>query len=145
MEKSSARLFFQYDHNKTPLQNAMNRIKNSYIAAFISAGITLVFTFLAFMGQNNIATVNAYTIIDVVFVIVLALLIMLIKSRVASIVLFVYFLFSKIVMFIEDPASGIFSLFLALIFAIAYFYGITGTFSYHKIKKQEKMNSTTPK
>ena len=116
----------------------MYRIKTSYIAAFISAGVTLIFVILSFMGQDIVEGIDYLAIIDVVLVVVLAILIMIIKSRVASIILFVYFLLSKIILFIENPVTGISSILLALMFIVAFYCGIIGTFSYHKIKKQEK-------
>ena len=133
------KFWFQNDNSKTPLQNAMERIKAAYIAAFISAGITLVFAVLSAGGVDIVNGINFYAIIDVVLLIFLAVLIMTIKSRSASIILFIYFLASKVFLFMENPESMVSSWYISLIFLIAYFCGVLGTFSYHKIKKRESV------
>jgi len=119
---------------KTPIQNALEMIKLAYIAAFISAAITMVFVIISFVSEPVIVGIDAFALIDVAFIIVLAVLLMKLKSRVASIVLLVYYISGHILLRIENP--GI-SSYLTVFFVIMFLFGIWGTFSYHNIKSQE--------
>ena len=116
--------------NKTPMQNALGRIKIAYIMAFISAAITLIAAFTGFMGAD------AWVAFDAVIVIVLAILLILLKSRVASIILLAHYLFSSILIIIDNPGSA--GLIMRIVFIAAYIGGVMGTFAYHKLKEQEK-------
>lgn len=40
---------------KTPMQSAIQKIKEAYIMAFVSSGLMLVLTALSFLGVINIA------------------------------------------------------------------------------------------
>ena len=127
--------------NKTPMQKAMGQIKVAYIVAFISAAITLAVTIAAITGGRMLVQgISVFTFIDVVFLIILAVLLITLKSRVAAVVLFLYYIASQIIMRIANPGLGFPA--MAIVFAMAYFSGVLGTFSYHKIKKQEAAENT---
>ena len=138
---NTPKFWFQNDNQKTPMQNSLGKIKTAYIMAFISAGATLILVILSVFGQNFVNGLNIFAIVDVIFIIILAVLIMLLKSRVASIILLVYFSISKVILFVDNPATIVSSMFMTLVFLVAYFCGVLGTFSYHKIKKQEQNGS----
>lgn len=121
---------------KTPLENAMYKIQAAYIAAFISAGVTLVFTVIALSGHSLINGINPFMFIDVVCIVLLGILLLTLKSRVAAVILFIYFLFSKVTLYMDNPGSIGSSMYMTVIFCIAYFNGILGTFAYQKIKKE---------
>lgn len=74
--------------------------------------------------------------IDVVLVAILAVLIAVKKSRTAAVILFVYFILSKILMIAESPNT--YTILPSIIWGVAYFSGIQGTFAYHKIIKQQE-------
>ena len=132
-------MFFKNDPTKTPLENANSRIKAAYIAAFISAAMTLLLIILSSLGQSVIQGFDFYVLIDVVFIVVLAFLIKILRSRIAAVIMFVYFLISKVIIFMDNPgAMSSFSVIIAIIFAVAFWYGILGTFAYQKIRKEEK-------
>ncbi|MDR3288594.1 MAG: hypothetical protein LBT22_04115 [Peptococcaceae bacterium] len=122
---------------KSPLQKALDRIKAAYIFAFISAGLTLIITLVAVLGGFTLVNgINIYSLADVVFILILAILLKTIKSRVAAVILFVHFMWNKVLMWVDNPQLAYnFTWFL---FAAGFFYGILGTFSYHKLKKQEE-------
>lgn len=124
----------------TPMQKAVSQIRTAGIMAFVSAAITLFITIAAMGGAQLIDGVNILMLFDVALVVALGLLILLLKSRIAAIFMFCYYLFSQISMRIENPDMLTSGIFLLVIFIIAYFSGIIGTFSYHKLKKAEKEN-----
>jgi len=126
--------------NETPMQNAIKKIKVAYIMAFISAAITLIFIIISVVGEAVLIGIDAYALIDAAMVIILAVLLLTIKSRVASVILFVHYIASQIIIRIENPGvGGVGSIFMLILFVMAYFNGILGTFSYHKLKKQDGM------
>ena len=117
--------------NKTPMQNAQSRIRVAWIVAFISAAITLVAAFAGLM--------DVWVAFDALLVVVCAILLIVLKSRVASIILFAHFLFSSVMMVVNNPLDVAWNtgIFMRIAFLSAYFCGIMGTFAYHKLKKQE--------
>ena len=128
--------------NKT---EAVKATRNGAIAACISAALTLIVVLIA-VGSDaggKLAVWNdPWNILDVVFILACAFG-MYRKSRTASVLIFVYFLASKAIIAIESQSYG--SIGPALIFL--YFYGraIQGSFTFHKLEKQENPNykSTT--
>jgi len=119
--------------NSTPMQNAIRHIRTAWIVAFVSAAITLIAALTSFMDD-----VDVFMAIDGMFVLVLGILLLILKSRVAVILLLVHYLGSSIIMFMEGFLDfGVGTLMMRIAFICAYFYGILGAFSYHKLKKQE--------
>jgi len=110
------------------LGKAKKKIMWGYIAAFVSAAITLLFAIIGDM----------WLIVDVVFTVVLAVLLITLKSRIAAVVLFLHYTVSQIIMRLDNPYTATDGIFLVLIFLSLYFNCILGTFSYHKIKKEIK-------
>jgi len=122
---------------KTPMQKAMGQIKTAYIAAFISAVLTFVVA-VASIWVDLISGLNIFAIIDVAFIFVLAVLLVTIKSRIAAVILLIYYLFSQISMRIGNPDIGAGNIAMLLIFVWAYYQGIVGTFTYYRLRKAEK-------
>ena len=118
--------------NKTPMQNAVKNIRVAYIVAFISAAITVAAVLISYMDM--------FAVFDAALIIVCALLLIILKSRTASIILLAHYVFSSVMIVIDNPFmdsawhSGIL---MRIAFAGAYLCGVLGTFSYHKLKKQE--------
>ena len=139
----SKKWFFQYDPSKTPMENAMRRIKFSYVMAFISASATLIIGCLPLFGVTMVEKgIGGTELIAIaVFIFILAILIMKIKSRVASVILLGIFLVDLAFMCIQAPALFVQSLLKRIIFGVAYYQGVEGTIAYHKLKKQDKLNS----
>ena len=130
---------------KSPLEKALERIKSAYILAFIIAGVNTVFVILAASGYKSgysiIDETDISIIVNDVFVLIFGILLLTIKSRVAAIILFINYLYSRIIMFIEYPAYIRSAPFLNLALLVVFFLGILGTFSYHKIKKQQSLEA----
>ena len=133
-------MFPKYDSTKTPLENAKNRITAAYVAGFISAGITLVFILVIASGYNIIQGYDLSALLDVALIVILAFLIMKIKSRIAAVILFAQFVWAKIANFIVNPeaSASAGSIIMMIIFLVAFFNGIRGTFAYQKIMKEER-------
>jgi hypothetical protein len=127
-------------------EEAIKATKNGAIAACISACITLLFVLYAIFSNDNKSFAiwnDPSNFFDIVLIICCAFGIYK-KSRFAAVLIFVYFIFAKIVIGIE---SGKFSgIGMGLVFL--YFYGkaIQGAFAFHKIEKAENPNyKSTPK
>lgn len=125
-------------------ETALKAIRQGAIAACVSAGLTIAFIGIAIVANadGELALWNdPFNLVDVVLILVLAFGIYK-KSRVAAVLMLLYFLVAKIVIAIETQSySGIV---LALVFL--YFYGraVLGTFAYHRIEKAENPDYKTP-
>lgn len=124
---------------KTPLEQADIKIKYAATAAFISAIVTFIFAWLSLSGKPLVFWIDQYALLDVAVLIVLGILMAVLRSRVAAIVLFIYFLASKAMIYMADPKSITSSIYMTVIFFMAYFNGITGAFDYQRIKKESKL------
>ncbi len=116
---------------------AKKAIKNGAIAACISAAMTVIIVLIAINtdAEGKYAIFNdPANFFDVVLILACAFG-MYKRSRVASILIFFYFLVAKVIISIETQSYG--GLGLALVFL--YFYGkaIQGSFVYHKLEKEE--------
>lgn len=127
-------------------EEAIKATKNGAIAACISAFITLLFVLYAIFSNDNksFAIWNDPSIFFDIIIIFCCAFGIYKKSRFAAVLIFVYFIFAKIVIGIE---SGKFSgIGMGIVFL--YFYGkaIQGAFAFHKIEKAENPNyRSTPK
>ena len=125
---------------KTPMEIAQNQIKMAWILALVSAIFTSILAFSSLAGMQLFDSIDMFAFIDVVLLIVLAVLIMTLKSRTAAIILFSYYILSQIIVRVLDPSLLTSGIFMMIVFAAGYFNGILGTFSYHKLKMAEKDN-----
>lgn len=110
---------------------------NGAIAACISAAITIIIILIAIRAdaEGRLALFNdPFNFLDVALILACAFGVYK-KSRVASVLIFIYFLVSKIIISIETQSYG--GLGVGLVFL--YFYGnaIRGSFVYHKLEKEE--------
>jgi len=122
---------------KTPMQQAMSQIKTAYCAAFFSAVLTFIFAVIS-IWQEVFPGVNIFAIVDVAFVFILGVLLVAIKSRVAAVILLVYYIFSQVSMRIGNPEIGFGNIAMMVAFVGAYFSGVIGTFKYHKLRKEAR-------
>jgi lysylphosphatidylglycerol synthetase-like protein (DUF2156 family) len=108
-------------------------IKNAWIAAVISGSLTLVITMISIYG-TSIAGMDAWNLIDVVLIFGLAVGIYR-NSRVCATAMFVYFVISKIIGWVDAGKPT--GLILAVIFIYYFFKGMVATFDYHKAMKAQ--------
>ena len=138
-KKEKASFVDQYKMNTPEL--CEQAIKNGWIAALISVGITLAFSVAGFFAQSENETLNYFLdrwlLIDVLLMTVLAFFIFR-KSRIAASLMFVYFVISKLSQWYDlGTAQG---LPMALIFIYFYFNAMRGTFIwYSRYKKSSEV------
>ncbi len=118
------------DGRRVP-EDVLKKIRNAWIAALVSAAVTLVIALVAMAGELH-GPFSGSQLWDVVFILGLAFGISR-KSRVCAVVMFLYFVISKIwLIYVTGQFNGIY-----LGFAFLYFYGqgAMATFDYHRIRK----------
>lgn len=117
-------------------------IKHGVIAAMISAGITALFAMTGFFTSStdkDLAYIlDPWLMVDVVLIIVLAVFILR-KSRVASTLLFIYFIMSKAMMWYEMAAPK--GLFISIVFFVFYLNAMRATYIWHK--RYKNIETTT--
>ncbi|MFC1569088.1 hypothetical protein ACFL4L_02530 [bacterium] len=126
------------------LEKALKKIKHATIAGLISGILTLIVTIIAIAAnaQGQFAGFNDYfMIIDILLIFGLTFGIHK-KNRTCAVLMFLYFLISKISMV---PAMGARSLLQGIFFLYFFFEGIRGTFAYHKLTIQEAKEEFQPK
>ena len=122
------------------LKQAETKIRNAWIAALISGFITLIFTFAAAThggGTLHVGgvPVSLWTFLDVVLIFLFAFGIYM-KSRVAAIGMFIYFLANRLMMLVVVPkigASALIGLPIRIIFLYLYFEGARGAITYRRL------------
>ena len=121
--------------NSSPeVKEARKHIKNACVAGIISGVLTLIIILISVGSGKAIAGLDAWGLIDVLLVFGLTYGIYR-KSRVCAVVMFAYFIISKLIMWAEiGKPTG---LVMALIFGYYYFRGMQGTITYHKLIKRE--------
>ena len=125
------------------MEKANKAIKSAWIAAIISAGVTLIFTVTGLYGLDLSALWIVIVVLGLAFGIYK-------KNRACAVILFVFWVSDTIWVFWEFAAQGqvsglIWLLAPRIIFAIFFFRGIRGTFAYHRIAKAELMSKANSK
>ena len=111
------------------------KIKRARIAAMVSGTITLA-GFITMMKNQpwvEFSFLNILVLVDVIFIFIMAYGIYR-KSRICAVMMFEYFLLSKIFTISTSSHSNLAVFMIGLIFLYFMFQGITGTFAYHKCK-----------
>ncbi len=123
-----------------PMRTALKKIRNAWIAAVISGSLTLALVLLAFYAPRwNALGINAWALIDVAFIYLMAFGIYR-KSRTCAVLMLVYFTISKAIMMVQmGKPSGI-------LLSLAFFYffanGVAGTFAYHKLGREPSADAS---
>ena len=113
-------------------EEILKKIRYAWIAATVSAGITLLITVGAMLGES-ILGFSAWNLLDVVLILGLAFGIYM-KSRVCAVIMLIYFIASKIILMVEaGQPSG---LLMTLAFGYLYAQGVFGTFAYHAFPRR---------
>ena len=114
---------------------AKSAIKNAWIAGAISGVLTMIFSLIGAFGYDLWSLIDAFLILGLSFGIYK-------KNRACAVILFVYWIGSKILQIVElgvqgQVGSSIGTLPIAIIFGYYFFQGIRGTFAYRRIVKEE--------
>ncbi len=111
------------------LEKANKTIKTAWVAAVVSGSVTLIVSAAAGFGYS-VAGASMWNLIDVFFIFGMAYGIYR-KSRVCAVIMLVYWVASKVLIFMEPGSAG--GIAIAVLFGYFFFEGIRGTFTYHKI------------
>jgi hypothetical protein len=112
---------------RTDLEAAEKKVSNAWWAALFSAGVTVIFAFIS-LGGEPVAGIDAWAFLDVALLLGLAFGVSR-KSRSCAVLLLVYFVGGKILMWTE--AGNVRGLPVALVFMWYFAQGVVGTFQYH--------------
>lgn len=112
-------------------EDILKKIKAAWIAALVSAGITLVVVALSMSGKP-LYNFDAWALLDVGLMLGLAFGIHR-KSRTCAVLMLCYFIYSKVVLLAQG--APVTSLPVALMFLYFYWLGVVGTFKYHAFLK----------
>ena len=139
--KSHGKIIESYDNKFTPTDEAraLKHIRNAWIAGIFASVITIISVALEITGVysfvDNSTDGAIFGLIDVAVITSLTFGIYK-KSRFAAIIMFVYFVTSKLMMLQDVSVSGTFVI-PALILGYYFFQGIRGTLTSHKIKMEK--------
>lgn len=115
----------------TDRESCENAIRNGGVAALVSAGLTAVVAIAGFFvrpeDEKLKSLLDPWSLVDVALIVTLAIFIFR-KSRVASTVMFVYFVASKILQLMEGFSAG---MIVAVFFALYFFTAMRGTYLWH--------------
>ena len=111
--------------------NIARMIKSGWVAGLVSIGVTSILILYSLFG-TSILGINAWALIDVGLMAGLTYGVYR-KSRTCAVLLLAFFVLSKVMMWVQEgsPRGWI----LALIFAWYFFQGASGTFLYHRWKR----------
>jgi hypothetical protein len=119
------------------IEKALKAIKTAYIAALISATLTLIASLVAFAGHTLDGLISPWMFLDAILIYVLAIGLYK-KSRICTTSILLYWIAVKMLAFIQNGTVG--SVPVALLFTYFFFMGVVGTFYYHKLPKSKPVN-----
>jgi len=109
--------------------DVLKKIRSAWIAGLIRGSLTLVVTLSAIAGFSVLGY-SAAELIDVALVFGLTFGIYK-KSRTCAVLMFVYFVISKIVLMTEMRSAS--PMIVGVVFMYFYARGVVGTFQYHRL------------
>ena len=119
------------DNGRRVPDDVLRHIRQAWIAGVVSAGLTLLFMFLATAG-TRVGRYGSLPLVDVVLILLLAFGTSR-KSRLCAVLMFVYFLASKILAIKHGGSLN------GALYGLAFLYffgqGAMATFDYHRIRK----------
>ena len=109
------------------------KIRNGWVAGLVSSGITGLAVLLSLTGVRTIRGFDAWALIDVALILGFTLGIYR-KSRICAVLMLVYFIASKVIMFVEYQRGyrGPSALVVAVLFVYFYAQAVVGTVAYHR-------------
>jgi hypothetical protein len=117
-------------------------MKHGWVAACISGAMTLLVTLVSLGGAGREIGYDAWNLVDVGLIALLAFGIYK-RSRTAATIMLLYFVLSKILVMVETGKPS--GLVLGLVFAIFYFRAMTATYRYHRFLRDWKRNPPAPR
>ena len=123
------------------IEKANKAIKSAFIAALISATLTLIASIAAFYSYTLDGLLSPWMFLDAILIYVLALGLYK-KSRICSTLMLAYWVTVKTINFADQGTTRGFA--VAMLFTFYFLVGCVGTFYYHKLKKQQALTEKTP-
>jgi len=121
------------------LEQANSGIKDAWVAGLISIGATFIITLSYITGLGNgigWGNIDQITLLDMAITAVLSFGIYK-KSRASAILLFIYFIYMRILLPWMDE-NVLIGIPFALIFLYFIFKGVRGTIAYHKLQENSE-------
>jgi hypothetical protein len=122
------------------IDKAQKAVRTAYIAAIISATLTLIASMLAVAGHTFGGQISAWMFLDAFLIYLLALGLYK-KSRICACVMFLYWITLQIINFIQQETAA--GAPIAILFGYFFLMGVIGTFTYHKLVKTKPQPQTT--
>ena len=113
---------------KIQTNRALRKIKVAWVAAVVAGVVTLAA--VVSVTDTQVVGVSSWNFIDVVLIFGLAFGIYK-KSRVCAIIMLIYFILSKIIMWTVSPSP--IGLPVTVLFLYCFVQGVIGTFQYHRL------------
>lgn len=130
--KTKGNFFSRYRIKNISFEDAEKHIKNAWIAALISAGMTAVIVLLGIL--------DAWSWFDVFLILLFAFGIYR-KNRIAAVGMLVYFIVSKLIQIGEAGKTegfNIASFFMSILFLHYFYLGMAGVIRYQQLVPKEK-------
>jgi hypothetical protein len=138
-EEKKKKWTFEDQLRITDRESCERAIRNGGVAALVSAGLTAVLAIAGFFVQSDDARLSGFLdpwlLADVVLIVIVAVFIFR-RSRVASTLMFVYFVGSKILQ-VMDGAGASAGMIVAVFFALYFFTAMRGTYLWHSKYRHE--------
>jgi len=122
------------------IEKANKAVKSAFIAALISATLTLAASIAAFYGYTLDGLLSPWMFLDAILIYALALGLYK-KSRICSTLMLAYWVTVKTINFADQGTTQ--GLAVAMLFTFYFLMGCVGTFYYHKLKKQQALTEQT--
>ena len=116
--------------------NIAKMIRSGWTAGLISMGITLIFVLWSFVG-TPIMGIDAWALVDVGLMAGLTYGVYR-KSRTCAVLLLAFFVIGKIYMWVQAGSPN--GVIMAVIFTWYFFQGASGTFLYHRWKRDTQIS-----
>jgi len=123
--------------NTAKIKTAKTYIIIASVFAFISAGLT-VFAIMS----SLINILDAWSFIDVGITLILGILLLKLKSRLAALLLLAFFMYNKVAFVM---IYGIAPSFTSYIFIVAFFLGLLGAYNYQRLMRPTQTEGNPPK
>lgn len=118
---------------KVEIDQSNKDVRAAIIAGLISGIMTMAVVIASILSHYNITGLGygMYTLLDIAVIYILSLGIYM-RSRICAIILFLYFVSSRVYIVIETGQIPVW--FIVFLFGYFYYLGIRGTINYHKSK-----------
>jgi hypothetical protein len=118
------------------LEQTNGQIKAGWLAACVVGGATLFLVIYPLSAYNPNGLDSLWSLIDVALSFGLAFGIYK-KSRIAAVIMLIYYIFGRIAAWIILGRISLFGVFISIVFIGCFVEGIRGTFAYHKLIKSQ--------